>query len=678
MGKIIKILVVLGLVIVVALAGIIFTTDINQYKEQIVQVVKDNTGRDFEISGDLKLAPSLIPTIAVEGVSLGNASWAKEKNMLSVTKFEAQIALMPLLKKNIQVIKFILIEPNIHLETNSKGEGNWVLATPAPKEKDSAADSAPASLPGLAVNEVHIKNANITYKDGKTGEITELYIDEVSVDSESFSDPMNLFVKADVNGSPLELKGSLGSINNLLDNKDYPININGDIAGAEITIEGKLGQPMDAKGIDLLASLNIKELSSLNKLAGSELPEVGPIIFSGKLSDTKSGYSVKSMAAQVMEYKVSGDVEIGLGGTRPKLIANLATDSLDVSPFQGGLEEEAVKKEKLFSSDPLPLDGLKSADVDLKFKAKKLITKDLTIDDVNLTLTLNNGKLQITQNAKAVGGTISVDIILDGSNGKSATLSNNIELKQIELGQLPAIKEKEILTGGKTDISIKAKGSGASVSAIMAGLNGKLLVNVGTGKISSKALELASGDAIMSTLSMLNPMAEGSDGSLLECAVVNFDIKDGIATADNGIAMSTNQMNILGGGNINLKTEALDIGIAPKAKEGIGLNVAQLAGLVRLGGSLANPTPKADTEAALKKGLAAGAAVATGGLSLLAGELLDGGSSDDAGNPCDIARGKAPKKIAKKPSTEKSTVEKTTDTVKDAASAVGDKLKNLF
>ncbi len=487
---------------------------------------------------------------------------------------------------------------------------------------------------------------------------------------------MSLFVKAEVNGSPLVLRGSLGSINNLLENKDYPVNIKGDISGAEITIEGKLRQPMDAKGIDLLTSLNIKELSSLNKLAGSELPEVGPIIFSGKLSDTKSGYSVKSMAAQVMEYKVNGDVEIGLGGPRPKLIANLSTDSLDVSPFQRA-SEEAIKKEKLFPSDPLPLNGLKSADIDLKFEAKKLITKDLTIDDVNLTLTLNNGKLQITQNAKAVGGTISAEINLDGSNGKSATLSNNIELKQIELGQLPAVKEKEILTGGKTDISIKANGSGASVSAIMAGLNGKLLVTIGSGKISSKAMELASADALMDTLSMLNPMAEGSDGSLLECAVVNFDIKDGIATADNGIAMSTNQMNILGGGTINLKTESLDIGIAPKAKEGVGLNVAQLAALVRLGGSLANPAPKADTEAALKKGLAAGAAVATDSLSLLAGELL-GGSGDDVGNPCDIALGKAPKKTAKKPSTEKSTVEKTTDTVKDAASAVGDKLKSLF
>ena len=124
-------------------------------------------------------------------------------------------------------------------------------------------------------------------------------------------------------------------------------------AGAEITIEGKLRQPMDAKGIDLLASLNIKELSSLNKLAGAELPEVGPIIFSGKLSDTKSGYSVKAMAAQVMEYKVNGDVEIGLGGARPELIATLSTDSLDVSPFQGASEEEAIKKDKVFPVRPV-------------------------------------------------------------------------------------------------------------------------------------------------------------------------------------------------------------------------------------------------------------------------------------------------------------------------------------
>ena len=94
---------------------------------------------------------------------------------------------------------------------------------------------------------------------------------------------------------------------------------------------------------------------------------------------------------------------------------------------------------------------------------------------------------------------------------------------------------------------------------------------------------------------------------------------------------------------------------------------------------MANPSPKADTEAALKGGLSAGAAVATGGLSLLAEGLLDNGKANDT-NPCDIALGIAPKNkpAENKPAEEKSAVEKTTDTVKDAAGAIGDKLKSLF
>jgi hypothetical protein len=678
MGKLIKILIVLVLLVFAAIVGIIFTTDINQYKGQIIQIVKDNTGRDFNISGDLKLAPSLIPTIAIEGVSLGNASWAKEKNMLSVSKFEAQIALMPLLKKNIQIVRLILIEPNIHLETNKKGEGNWVFASATAKKEKTTEKSDSAALPALAVNEIRIENANISYKDGKTGKTTELLIEEITVHSSSFSDPMSLFVKASMNQSPLKIDGILGSINNLLANKDYPINLNIGVAGTKLSIDGKIGQPMSAKGIDLLASLNINKLSDLNKIAGSELPDVGPIVFNGKLSDTKSGYAVKSMSLQLMEYKVNGNADISLSGTRPKLNATLSSETLDVSPFQGE-PKESEKKDKLFSADPLPLAGLKAADVNLSFKTKKLITKDLTITDATISLNLNNGKLRLEKTGKAARGTLSVKVDLDGSNGKSASLKTNVEIKQFELGLVPSIKEKEFLTGGKTDITINLKGSGVSVSQIMAGLNGKILIKTGKGKISNTALEVAGADILTSTLSMLTPGSEESDGSTLECAVVNLKIKDGLATADKGIAMSTNQLDVIGGGTINLKTEQLDIGISPKAKEGVGLNLGQLAGLVRLGGTLANPTPTTDTEAALKTGLSAGAAVATGGLSLIAQGLLSG-TDDDGINPCDIALGKAPKKkaVTEKPAEDKSVMEETTDTVKDAAGAIGDAFKSLF
>lgn len=681
MVKLIKISLVLVVVVVVAVIGLIMTTDINQYKDQIVQVVKDNTGRDFEIAGDLKLAPSLIPTIAIEGVTLGNANWSKEKNMLSVRKFEAQVALIPLLKKNIQVVRLILIEPNIYLETNKQGQGNWVFSTSKETKKEATEQQTDAggTLPALAVNEVKIEKANITYFDGKAGKKTELIIDEITVNSSSFSDPMDLLVRASFNKTPLQLNGSLGSINNLLDDKDYPVKLDIEVADAKISIDGSIAQPMSVKGIDLLTSFEVSKLSNLNNVAGQELPDAGPISFNGKLSDTKSGYAVKAMTAQLMEYKVSGDIDVSMSGARPMLNANLNSDSLDISPFQGGEKEEKVKKEKVFPSEPLPLEGLKAADVNLTFKTKKLITKDLTINDAAITLNLINGKLKLSKSGKAAGGSLSITVDLDGSDGKTAILSNNVDIKQFDISQVPAIQEKKLITGGKTDITIDLKGSGSSVSQIMAGLNGKILIQTGKGEISSSALKLASADALMSTLSMLTPKSDNADSSQLECAVVNFKVKDGLASAENGIAMSTNLMSVIGAGTINLKTEALDIGITPKAKQGVGLNLGQVASLVRLRGTLAKPSPKADTEAALKKGLSVGTAVATGGLSLLAKGLLSDGVADGQ-NPCDIALGKVPVKQAakEKPVEEKTTVEKTTDTVKDAAGAIGDKLKSLF
>jgi len=77
-------------------------------------------------------------------------------------------------------------------------------------------------------------------------------------------------------------------------------------------------------------------------------------------------------------------------------------------------------------------------------------------------------------------------------------------------------------------------------------------------------------------------------------------------------------------------------------------------------------------------GVSVGAAVATGGLSILAQGLFDKSTADE--NPCDTALGIAAKKkaVTEKPVEEKCTVEKATDTVKDAASAIGDKLKSLF
>jgi AsmA family protein len=184
-------------------------------------------------------------------------------------------------------------------------------------------------------------------------------------------------------------------------------------------------------------------------------------------------------------------------------------------------------------------------------------------------------------------------------------------------------------------------------------------------------------DMLKKTFDMLNPNSQTSDGTQLLCAVVNFDIKDGIATADRGIAISTSQMDVIGSGTINLKTEALDIGIKPQAKEGVGLSAGQLAGLVRVGGTMANPKATADAAAMLTTSVTATTALATGGLSLLAQGLFDRSAAD--ADPCATALGQKTTSTTK-PTAEKeaSTTDKAVDAVKDVGSAVADSIKGFF
>ncbi len=672
MGKVIKILAGLFIVAIIGIAIVISTFDVNQYKGEITQAVIDATGRKLVIGGDIGFKISLIPTVVIEDIKFANASWGSKPEMLSLDKFEVQVSLMPLLSGTIQVNRVILLAPEILLETNKKGVGNWVLEIEQKEEKDSPPSDSDMSLPAIVVNEVHIENARITYKDGITGKETKIVIENIETKSESFDDPLSLLVKIVYNEIPIKIEGSLGSINQLMANEKYPVDLEIDVSDAKIGLHGLVAKPMEGKGLDLELSFNVASLSKFSKLAETELPALGPISLTGKLSDGKGSYSIMGMKLQAGKTDLSGDITANLAGKRPALSANLSSNSIDLVELSGGeaATKKEAKKDRVFSADPLPLDALKSVNANVTINARQIKTSSLILKKTKIVLTLKNGNLSIKPLSTLIaGGSLNGSIGLNAS-GKTAVLVTDINIKGLEPSQLEYFKGK--ITGGKTDVTIKVKGSGKSVSQIMAGLNGKLLVKIGKGELKDSKTKAAGADLF----SMLNPSGT-REGTLIECGVINFNIKDGIATADKGIAIVTNKMDVVGSGTIDLKTEKLDIGVTPHAREGVGISVGQLAELVRLRGTLANPKAGVDTMAAFKAGAGVGAALATGGLSILAQGLFDRSTADE--DPCATALGQKPAKTttaSKEP--EKSTTSKAIDTVKEAGSAVSDTIKGWF
>lgn len=115
-----------GLAVVVVGGAIIAITsiDFNQYRSTIADQVKQATGRDLKIAGDLKVGISLAPAVAVDDVSFSNAAWGSRPEMATVKRFEAEMELLPLIFGDIRVKRLVLKGADILLETDAKRQGN--------------------------------------------------------------------------------------------------------------------------------------------------------------------------------------------------------------------------------------------------------------------------------------------------------------------------------------------------------------------------------------------------------------------------------------------------------------------------------------------------------------------------------------------------------------------------
>jgi uncharacterized protein involved in outer membrane biogenesis len=64
--------------LVAALYGFLYTFDYNKLKPRIARMVKDATGRDLTVYGEINLAIGFSPALVARDITFANASWASQ------------------------------------------------------------------------------------------------------------------------------------------------------------------------------------------------------------------------------------------------------------------------------------------------------------------------------------------------------------------------------------------------------------------------------------------------------------------------------------------------------------------------------------------------------------------------------------------------------------------------
>lgn len=547
--------------------------------------VKSATGRDLKIGGPITL--NLYPTISVsaEQLSLSNAPWAADSEMLTLRHIELGIKTFPLLSKRIEVSSIKLNGLELFLQKNMGGQANWDLNTQnsaGPASKDRG--ETPSTDDSLIFTEnISMADVRIHYREAQnlksSYEVEKLSLTENGGTS-------SLAVNMKYQSLPIEINGKIGSPSKLFQQWDispttFAIDLNVGINGKPVLIQGDLAK-------------NPKSMTAIN------------------LSLTSKAFDWPSLTAapsQVSRIPVSNEVQ------------SLAVSQVNNSQSQ-----------YLFSDKPLNLNVLPQAQGKIILSIDELgLPNRKPIQNLKATVQMNGGAIDIPNLTFQMGqGQAEMQFHLSQLNGASPVFSIKGATKNFTLENLLArLDPHSKVTGGNMKLAFDLKGSGKSLHQIAGNSSGKIQISVDQAKMGSNFLNDA-GDFVVTVLDSMNPMRKKSSETTLECAVAYLPITNGQISIAKTVGLETDRLNALLAGSINLKTEAVDLIIDPQEKSGLTTGL-DLAGLAKVGGTLMRPKAVINQAGVVNSAVSIGLGILTGGASILAENAR---SISSKGHPC--------------------------------------------
>ncbi len=631
------------LLLVMGFALYLKNLDFNDFKPQIQNMVQEASGRALTIEGRINLRLSLHPYLSVKGLHLANAKWGSRKDMIDAREMEVRIQLLPLLHGQLVVDRLLLVHPDILLETNQQGVGNWQFGASTSHAGKTAAPSEASSMTLLPrFHHLLLRQARVTYRDGRSGKQWRLEVPYLKLKSKGDvpDAPVNIHARLRYGDKAISFRGGMTSLSALMRNRPVTMHVKAALDSVRLELDGSIERPLDASGVELNISMRGKHAARFVRLFGGHLPHDAPFQWRALLQDTPKGISLKQLRAKMGRSDVKGEMLLRLDNGKPVVIAALASRRIDVSAWltgkgivAGGTIVKKAGGQRLFPDTPLRLDILRRIRLRLSWKIALVNWPGIQLEQVNMQLSVKDGVLRVTAfSARIAGGGVRGSLILNAQK-PLLRLATDIHAKGVVASRL--VQGERAIKGGPMDMQLNVKGRGNSIAGIMGRLNGSLKLSIGKARVKTGALNLIGGDLLVNIFDKINPFSSTPPYTRLACGVMNFRIRDGLMQSDKGIAFETARMNILSGGTINLRNEKISLSIGTQPREGLGVNLSDMLNIVRIDGTLAEPSLTVDV---VKSGMLAvrvAGAVVTGGLSLLGESLYNRLAADRT--PCKTA-----------------------------------------
>lgn len=595
---------------IAALLIVVSLLDWNMLRAPLARMISAKTGHPASIDGNLSAHIwSWEPSMTIEGLDIKNPPWAERKSLVSVQKIMVQVSLGRLLRGDLVFPQIELIAPEVSLEREKSGLANW-------NPESSPAKPADASPHIPAIRRLIIQDGKVHLVD----HVRKLSFNGTLVADEKASTPdvsaFQLRCGGTLNGRPFKLQADGGPLINVDPDKPYVFSTDVTAGDLVLKVAGSIPKPFDLTAYEAKFTLSGDDLADAYYLTNLALPNTSKYRLAGTLRHRGNEFRIEDFHGTVGSSDLSGQMTVSLHKDRPKLTARLTSNSLNIEdlaptvgaqlPAKSGLAAaspstasnspsakaptsgpaastaKAADSGWLFPDADLQVNRVRGMDADVEFKAQALTSPKLPLKHLQFHLTLDKGLLRLdplsfTLPQGRLAGTVQID-----ASTPIPQSDIDMHLENIDLAQFKGATAKSPVLQGMMAGRVKLHGTGESVHKFASTADGSVNIVVPHGEIRAVLAELT-GINVSRGLGLL--LTKDDQQSELRCGVGAFEADKGQLNA-RMLVMDTTNVLITGRGDINLKTEKLDLALTGKPKK---IRLLRLRSPVLVEGTLSKP-----------------------------------------------------------------------------------------
>ncbi|QDZ08967.1 AsmA family protein [Sphingomonas panacisoli] len=564
--------VVLGIVATLFLIWLVlYITKGRFLKHPFESITTKLVGRPVKVQGDFQLyfAPLQIKFYA-EGLSVANPQWATKPNLFQAQKVDTRIAPLSLIFGKRRLYWLDLTGGAIDLEWNAAHTTNtWTFADTGGK---------PFEIP--RIDRATVAGTTVRYIDPQMRLATDLAIDTVTALDKTIGKAVGLRGTGRIRDTPFRVVAQLLSPDATVNRGENKLTLRAWAANNVIDVAGTLPSATDVEDVQLRTRAQGRNLAELLAIIGVVLPNTRGYDLRAEMVKDGPEYRFTHLAGRFGNSDLAGRLTV-TNGERLRLDSVLATRSLDIvdaAPFIGYNPDIVATKgamaaaaatgagpTRIMPDAALPVAELQRFDAGLKWTIGDIKSKNVPVSNVDLTLSLDHGKLALSPLTFAMArGNVASDIVFD-TRARPAADSYDIRLSPTPMGRLLAgYGVDESGTSGTIKGRIQLAGRGDTIHDSLASATGRIAFVMPSGSFWTRNVQLSELDIGTFIQKMFEHKLK--EPVQINCGLIGFTVRDGIAAAD-PILIDTQKNVILGRGGFSFKNESLDMAFRADGKK---------------------------------------------------------------------------------------------------------------